>query len=200
MDFASIVIYVIMGVSFVFSVLVLTGIIRTRGDGLSIVLEYLKEENANLKKSVLELKVVVEHQSEEIEKLKEQGATQRMQMVLMETSHNDLPYPAWMFNSLGNLVSANRAFEDTFLVPTNKAITDVMGFFPGDIMDEAAAKEYMKNHRWVLSQKRPWEGALTVNLNGKPEALNILLYPAFSGKQIIGVSGLLIPARRIENY
>ena len=97
MDFASIVIYVIMGVSFVFSVLVLTGIIRTRGDGLSIVLEYLKEENANLKKSILELKVVVEHQSEEIEKLKEQGATQRMQMVLMETSHNDLPYPALIF-------------------------------------------------------------------------------------------------------
>lgn len=200
MDFASIVIYVIMGVSFVFSVLVLTGIVRTRGDGVDVVLQYLKDENAALKKSLSELKVVVEHQSEEIEKLREQGAIQRMQMVLMETSHYDLPYPAWMFNFQGNLVTANKAFEDTFLVPNEKVITNVMGAVPAEIMGEAAAKEYMKNHKWVLSQKRPWEGALTVNLNGKNESLSILLYPAFSGKQIIGVSGLLIPARRIENY
>ncbi len=189
-----------MGVSFVFSILVLTGLVRPRQDGVDIVLEYLKKENAELNEKIGRLEQIINSQSVDIKRQSEQINMLRTQIILLETSHYDLPYPAWMFDFQGNLVSANRAFEDAFLVPTGKAITDVMGSLPSQIMDEGAAKEYLKNHRWVLSQKRPWEGALTVNLNGKNESLSILLYPAFSGKQIIGVSGLLIPARRIENY
>lgn len=200
MELWLIVIIVIMGASFVHSVLVLSGIVRPRRDGFDEVLEYLKAENQELKNIAAKQTEQIKELTEQVNQLRQESMMLRTQIVLFESAQFDLPYPNWMFDFQGNLVSANKAFEDTFLVPNGKTITDVMGALTSDIMDDQAAKEYLKNHRWVLSQKRPWEGAIAVQLNGKADALNIVLYPAFSGKQIIGVAGLLIPSRRIENF
>lgn len=193
MELGSIVIIIIMGVLSVFSILVIAGVIRTRKDGVDIVLDYFKKENAELHKKLTRMEVVMNEQSKKIHNL-------QMQVVLLESSHYDHPYPSWMFDHQCNLIAANKAFESTFLTVNDKGLSDVMGATPNDIMDKEAAAVYLRNHKWVLSQKRPWEGGIAIQVNDKSQWFDMILYPAYSDKQIIGVSGMVIPARKVENY
>ena len=200
-----------MGVLSVYSILVITGLVRPRRDGVDIVLEFLKKENAELNTKIERLEHVINSQSLEIKRLIEQHNAEmkviveqhnvlRMQIILLEASRYDLPYPQWMFDFRGNLVSGNKAFEDTFLTIIGKNLINTIGESVADVLDKEAAIVYMENHRWVLSEKHPWEGALTVIRNGKQQWLDMVLYPAYSGKLLIGVSGMVIPARRVENF
>ena len=189
-----------MGASFVHSVLILTGIVRPRKDGFDQVLEYLKAENQELKNIVGKQTEQIRELSEQVNKLRQESMMLRTQIVLLESAQYDLPYPQWMADIDGTIVVGNKAFEDLFLIPLGLSISDVIGKNPGSFLNQESEKEYMQNHRWVLAKKRPWEGAILITREEKPETLDALFYPTYSGKRIVGVSGLIIPAKRVDNY
>lgn len=189
-----------MGVSFVFTVLVLTGLIRPSRDGADIVIEYLKKENIERDSKIQELVKTVEAQGQKIEQQSKEITMLRTQIILLESSHYDHPYPSWWMDMEGHLVLANQAFESLFLIPEGRNLVEVNGNAPGQLFGNQAGLEYLEKHNWVLSRKRPWEGAINFEINGKSSAEHVVLYPRYSGKQIIGVSGMVIPLERIDNF
>lgn len=189
-----------VGALAILGILGFTGIVRPWRDSGDVISEFLKKENQELAKKVEQLEAIIQKQGEQIARLSERVVLLRAQYLMLENIHINHPYPTWSCDDEGNLMSANPAFEDYFLIPIGKSLIDCSGKSIGEIFDEAGAKEYFVKHRLILSSKRPWEGVLNLLIGDKPKAVDVVLYPQISGKQAVGVFGMVIPMERSQNH
>lgn len=189
-----------VGALAVLGILGFFGIVRPWRDGGDVVTEFYKKENQELAKKVEQLEVIIQKQGEELKRLSERVVLLRAQYLMLENSHINHPYPTWNCDIDGNLMSANPAFEDYFLVPNNKSLADSAGKAIQEIFDTQGATEYILKHRLVLSSKRPWEGVISILIGDKQKPIDVVLYPQMTGKQAIGVFGMVIPMERVQSY
>lgn len=200
MELWAIILLVMVGALAVLGILGFTGIVRPWRDGGDVVTDFLKKENQELAKKVEQLEAVIQKQGEEIKRLSERVVLLRAQYLMLENSHINHPYPTWNCDIDGHLMSANPAFEDYFLVSNDKTLSESAGKAIQEIFDEQGYSEYISKHRLVLSSKRPWEGVITVLIGDKQKVIDVVLYPQITGKQVIGVFGMVIPMERVQSY
>lgn len=200
MELWAIITLCIVGALAILGILSFTGVVRPWRDSGDIVSEFLKKENQELAKKVEQLESVIQRQGEQINLLSERVVLLRAQYLMLENSHINHPYPTWNCDIEGNLMSANPAFEDFFLIPIGRSLIDCSGKSIADILDESGAREYFVKHRLVLSSKRPWEGVLSLLIGDKQKAVDVVLYPQMSGKQAVGVFGMVIPMQRSQKH
>lgn len=125
----------------------------------------------------------------------------RNQLIIFESSHSDVPVPIWLKDTNGVMLFVNTEYEEKVLKPINKTSEDYIGETDFKIYPPNIAKDFRKNDRRVLTQKKPirfkekWQGADGQWLQG-----DIIKYPRFLNRNtVIGIGGLIIDIKEIDD-
>lgn len=126
----------------------------------------------------------------------------RIRLFVFESSHVNLPLPAWTKDLNGRVLTMNKAYEDSFLIPNNKTIDDYIGFTDIDVWGEEIGKIYQDGDSNALeSVKGYWIGKEPINIKGHfiSEEWRVLKYVRYEGKKRVGTGGIAIPFIEIKN-
>lgn len=113
-------------------------------------------------------------------------------ILLMESSHSDLPLPQWLKDTNGVMLALNKAYEDYFLTPISKSSADYIGandyqIWPADIADNLFA-----NDREVMRLRKPIRRKEIMKVNGHTQEIEVIRYPRYSGRTLIGIAGIAL--------
>jgi hypothetical protein len=117
-------------------------------------------------------------------------------LILLETSHHDLPFPQWLKDTDCRVLSINQSFEDLILQPIGMQAHDLIGTYDRDHFPEELAKEYARTDKLAMSSpKGYWVGK-----DPLPPGLVLeegqdwftIKYSRFLGNTLIGVAGMVI--------
>lgn len=118
-------------------------------DDFNTVIELFREDNKRLRESEESLKnrVLV---------LEEQFRQVKTQLLVMETTNLDLPFPMLVKDETGIIVFLNHAYERVFLNPEGKTISDCKGrhfseVIPTSILEQYKAKDLQAQYELVHS-------------------------------------------------
>lgn len=113
-------------------------------------------------------------------------------ILLMESSHSDLPLPQWLKDTNGVMLAVNKAFEDYFLLPIGKTAGDYLGNNDFHIWPNDVAERLFANDREVMRRRKPVRHKEIMNLAGHMEEIDVIRYPRFSDRTLIGVAGIAL--------
>ena len=165
---------------------VITRLLTSRRDNFQLLFDMLKEENEKLKADQ-------EKDRKMIQELNSKVNEQALQIILLESAHFDHPFPVWLKSIDGTMLSLNKAYEEVFLTPKGKSMSDYIGRKDADVWGEKAGSHFWKNDLKVITNQKRWIGQEPVEINGHTEMWNILKYPRMSGNDVIGVAGMAFP-------
>lgn len=113
-------------------------------------------------------------------------------ILLMESSHSDLPLPQWLKDTNGVMLAVNKAFEDYFLLPNGKTAGDYLGNNDFHIWPNDVAEKLFANDREVMRRRKPVRTKEIIQINGSTETIDVIRYPRFSDRTLIGVAGIAL--------
>ena len=176
---------------------ILTWIISNRKDkreGLQQVIDNYKDDNKRLRDEFSELKKAFEKEKGERNHIELQLRSEVMQLrnklLIMESAHLDLPVPEWLKDVDGTMLAINKAYENIFLESMEKESSDYIGKQDSAVWDKATADMFQQHDRIVIRTKKPYQTQETLNMGTHLEEWEILRYPRYSGKTLIGVGGI----------
>lgn len=166
---------------------VLSRLLTAKKDNFQTLFDQLQKDNDRLR---LEL----QKDREMIDKLNKKVNQQAIQIMLLESAHNDHPFPMWLKGVDGEMLSINPAYEDVFLAPRGKSMGDYIGQNDYNVWPKEIADKFWQNDLRVIRTRKTWRGREDImNAAGGIEQWNIIKYPRFSGRTIIGIAGMAFP-------
>lgn len=117
----------------------------------------------------------------------------RAKVILMESAHSDAPLPMWLKDTKGIILSVNRSYEETFLIPLNKTANDYIGNTDFAVWPPEIAAQFQKNDSHVLKTGKPWRGVEEIQTETGIQKWNVLKYVRYAGTIKLGVAGIAIP-------
>ena len=114
----------------------------------------------------------------------------------LETSVNELPFPMWMKDIDGKVLYVNQDYENSFLRPMGKTISDYLNHTDYDVWPKEIADEFNRNDKAVVkSRKKYWVGTEPIIVAGNDisDEWKIIKYVRFAGKVPLGISGVAVP-------
>ena len=159
---------------------------EVRGDFEAIIKTWA-EDNQRLRLQEIE-------NTNKIQTLQKDLVAIRAKLLMLESAHVDLPYPMWLKDLDGTMLSVNRAYEDMILKPLGFIASDYMGLTDSEIFGEEIGKEYRKNDMAVLNTKAVYDGPESVQVGPHiVETWRVIKYLRYAGGVPIGIAGLALP-------
>lgn len=137
--------------------------------------------------------------------LKREIDTLRNQIILFESSSNDLPVPTWLTDDHNVVIWVSRAYEDEILKPAGMETSDLIGkrivelFEKGGGMSLSALEDYEKNNMKALETGLPVYAIERIFVGQQEKKYFVVKYPRRFGNRIVGISGAAIDLNIINN-
>lgn len=189
----------------------ITGIVSfISGGGLLAIGQYFIQNKTNniteFSLLIERYKVIVETQDikiNDLEKLKDvvqdlrdELSRMKSKILILESHYVDYPFPAWLNDINGVIIAMNDPFEEEFLLPSGKTISQSIGKTYYDIWPKDLAESYSRHDKIVLKGKHlVWTGDEHIAVDGVDESKNyrIIRFKRFAGGVVIGTGGFAIP-------
>lgn len=168
---------------------------KNKRDDFQTLIDTWKEDNQRLREEVNELSTRMEEIEEKYMTQKERADTLQNQLILMESAHHDLPFPQWLKDTNGIMLSLNTAYEDMFLKPLGKTKHDYIGGTDEEVWGSEIARKFRENDINARQKKGYWIGIEPIWLKNSDisQRWRILKYTRYVGNVCIGVAGIAIP-------
>lgn len=136
----------------------------------------------------------VELMSASITALQLENQRLRHQLELMESAHQDLPFPQWLKDPNGIVLAVNRAYELRFLIPRGYTAADYVGHDDFAVWPDEIAREFQEHDRMVFESGVPFVGLEEIEqADGSVAPEVIHKYVRKAGHIKIGISGVAPP-------
>lgn len=163
---------------------------QRRSDDIRLILDTLQKDNERLR-------VLVEEYKQEVKTLTQRVSRQELNLLALDASHYNHPWPAWIKGSDGTVIVLNKAYEENFLNPRGYNKFDYMGHNDESVWPKEVADEFHKNDRLVSSTKEVWEGIEKIENHELLEDWWIVKYPILYNMEVIGIAGTAVPLSKI---
>lgn len=189
----------------------ITGIVSfISGGGLLAIGQYFIQNKTNniteFSLLIERYKVIVETQDikiNDLEKLKDvvqdlrdELSRMKSKILILESHYVDYPFPAWLNDINGVIIAMNDPFEEEFLLPSGKTISQSIGKTYYDIWPKDLAESYSRHDKIVLKGKQAvWTGDENIVVDGvdNSKSYRIIKFKRFAGGVVIGTGGFAIP-------
>ena len=160
----------------------------------------IKEDNERLRERVSELEERVSAHDKEQAEAKEREGYYKNKLTLLQTAHHDLPFPQWLKDVNGVMLSLNHAYEEMFLVPLGKKADDYIGNTDFDIWPADVAERFLENDKKAKEKGGYWMGIEPIWLKNSDISpyWRIAKYGRFVGNVCVGIAGIAIPVLEDE--
>lgn len=125
----------------------------------------------------------------ELQSLRLELADLRSKVILMESAHSDAPLPMWLKDINGRMLSVNKAYEESVLIPMGKTATDYIGKTDFDIWPKEIAAVFKKNDIEAIETGR----AVWAIEEGNGQKYQVIKYIRYAGNIKLGIAGIAIP-------
>lgn len=155
----------------------------------------IKEDNERLRERVSELEGRVAVAEKAQIDAKESESYFKNKITLLETAHHDLPFPQWLKDINGVMLSLNSAYEKMFLLPIGKTSEDYIGHTDFDIWPTDIAERFVENDNKAKNKGGYWMGIEPMWLKNSDISpyWRIAKYGRFVGNVCVGIAGIAIP-------
>lgn len=154
------------------------------------LVEEYKFEVVELRKDVQLLRLELHAKQMEVTDL-------RNQLLIFESSHADVPVPMWLKDTDGKMLFVNAEYERVILNPLGKRAEDYLGKTDTEVWGPEIAEKFQKHDRAIMRTKKPEIFKETwTNQNGDTFTGEIIKYPRFLGRTIIGIGGIIINMKK----
>lgn len=131
-----------------------------------------------------------------VQSLKDELTRLQSKILILETHYVDYPFPAWLKDINGVMIALNDHYEEEFLIPMGKTMTQYIGKTDFDIWPTDVAEEYASHDKLVLKSKSPvWTGEESIVVDGinNSKSYSVIRFKRFAGGMVIGSGGFAIP-------
>lgn len=131
-----------------------------------------------------------------VQSLKDELTRLQSKILILETHYVDYPFPAWLKDVNGVMVALNDHYEEEFLLPMGKNMTQYIGKTDYDIWPLDVATEFNNHDKLVLKSKSPvWTGEENIVVDGvnNSKSYRVIKFKRFAGGMVIGSGGFAIP-------
>lgn len=131
-----------------------------------------------------------------VQELREELSRMKSKILILETHYVDYPFPAWLKDINGVMIALNDPYEEEFLKPMGKTLTQYIGKTDYDIWPLQVAEEYSRHDKLVLKGKQAvWTGDENIMIDGvdNSKSYRIIKFKRFAGGVVIGTGGFAIP-------
>jgi hypothetical protein len=167
------------------------------GGGIVAYFQFRSNKRSTVDASTADLLNRYEKENAELRaanaKMQERLTSLEVKVVLLEASTYDIPFPMWLKDLDGTMLSLNPEYERVFLLPMGKTTGDYVGNKDEDVWGEAIAENYRSHDLQVLRTKREWIGVEEIPINGIIEKWKIVKFPRFVGTTLVGIGGMAFP-------
>lgn len=120
---------------------------------------------------------------------------------MMQSANHYMPFPMWIKDVSGVMLSLNDAYDEMFLKPQGKGPADYIGCTDYDIWSKEVADEFTQNDRMAFTTpKKYWYGKESIRSgNGHFDAgeYTIVKWKRIINGHFVGIAGMALP---IELY
>lgn len=178
------------------------GLRKNKRDDFNALISTWEKDNLRLREEVQRLDKRIQDVELMYSEQKKKADNLQTKLILLQTAHQDLPFPQWLKDIHGNMLALNRAYEDMFLRPNGLKAEDYIGKTDFDIWPEEIAKEYEKNDMVVKTGRQPyWVGEESIMIadNDISKEWKVIKYGRFMGRDYnnrpvcVGIAGMAIP-------
>lgn len=166
-----------------------------RSDFSEIVKQW-QADNERLRVENQELKDMERVLAQKVSDLEKRLNDFQNKLVLLESAHLNLPVPMWLKDNNGIMMALNKAYEDAFLAPLGKSMTDYIGHDDTAIWDAETTAAFQRNDMAaMLSPKKVWYGTEPIIIKGNDISTKwrVIKYVRYAGAVPIGIGGIAIP-------
>lgn len=151
---------------------------------------YNSEKNAK-DEAILSSKLI----SDQLEHIKKDMYSMKSKLLLFESTHFTIPFPMWIKDMSGVMLSLNKAYEDQILKPLGKRAIDYIGQNDIEFWGEEIGKKYQENdHESYINPNSLHVGYEDLLLpSGKTTKIKVIKYIQYSGNIAVGKAGIFIP-------
>ena len=115
----------------------------------------------------------------------------KLDLQLLQSSAREIPYPMWIKSRDFRMLSLNKAYEKTWLIPAGLTASDYLNKYDWEVWGHDIAKEYQKNDQWVLDNDRTFYGIEHINTESHgSRILYITKYPIHVNDNIVAIGGM----------
>lgn len=155
---------------------------------LKVQLEKLEKKQRNLEDQNKCL-------AEKVYLLERENSRLLTQFVALSSAHDSSPLPQWVKDENGKMLSLNRAYEKTFLIPNGFTSKDCLHKTDRSVWPEEIAEAFKKNDDLVWRTRKIHDLKERISVNGVITDIRTIKYPRYADgiKDPIGISGIAIP-------
>lgn len=162
-------------------------------DEFTKLLTYWQLEADRLRQSEVHLRQLADDNALQIGILQSQLSGLKQKIMLMESSHYDLPLPQWLKGNDGLMMSVNSEYERMFLQPLKLSSKDYIDQDDEVIWGKEIAQIMKTNDQRVIFNRKAIHGVEPIkNENNELVYWDVFKYPIFTGNLLIGVAGIAI--------
>lgn len=167
---------------------------KSKRDDFDILIKTWKLDNDRLREEMEGLRAQFKELEKMLDSEKEKSNHLQNKIILLESAHHDLPFPMWLKDENGIMLSLNPAYEKKFLIPQGFEAKDYLFKKDEDIWGPEIAKEYGR-HDYETKIKGIFIGNEIINLKGSniSDEWHIVKYARYLGGVLIGIAGIAIP-------
>lgn len=155
---------------------------------LKVQLEKLEKKQKNLEEQNKCL-------AEKVHLLERENSRLLTQFIALSSAHDSSPLPQWVKDENGKMLSLNRAYEKTFLIPNGLTLKDCLHKADRNVWPEEIAEAFRKSDDLVWKTRKIHDLKEPISVNGKITYIRTIKYPRYAEgiKDPIGISGIAIP-------
>lgn len=147
-------------------------------------IEKLEKREAELERREDILEEKIRGLEARLSSLEAEKAAAESRYLILQSSHDSSPIPAWIKSPDGECLAVNKAYAEIFLEPRGYSMEDYLGHTDKDVWPDAIAEEFAKNDSMVFANRKIWDGTETVEMpDGSRQQVRIVKWPRY----IIGV-------------
>lgn len=155
----------------------------------------IKDDNERLRQRVNELEDRINASENREKDALERESFLKNKLTLLETAHHDLPFPQWLKDMSGVMLSVNSSYEKMFLQPLGKTSKDYIGHTDFDIWPTEVAEAFAENDNRAKGKEGYWMGIEPIWIKSSDISpyWRVVKYGRFVGNVCVGVAGIAIP-------
>lgn len=167
----------------------------SKRDDFDRIVQVWSEDNNRLRKDIESLSLRIDTLETELSREKAMNKDLQNKLILLESAHHDLPFPQWLKDTNGYMLSLNKAYEDVFLKPAGKTASDYIGHTDEEIWGTEVAKQFAIGDQHARREKGYWIGIEPIQISGNDisERWKIVKYARLVGGVVVGIAGIAIP-------
>ena len=150
-------------------------------EDFSAIIQLWKDDNNRLR-------VMEESLKDRIGALEDTINDLKFKLLLLETSHMELPIPMWIKDEKGVMLYVNKEYERMFLHPLGKTAADYVGKLDSDFWPADVAANFRSND--LRAQGNAIFTFEQLPIKDKVYNLFVIKYPRKARGELIGIAGI----------